>query len=291
MRYHVSADGVARECRAKTQETCRAVSSDGQPAPHAEFSSPDEARRFAERINASQYEPWDTTSRGGYFADGVGADEEAIAARSEAVMTGADLTIDEDEIDSEGRFSELSRDSTLRFVLDDDPKNSRPSGYQAWKVYGSEEDLAEFMDMGGSSEAFSYGERRGDWGESMPITIARAGGHALKDRQLSASGYDESFEVKDGSLVADGHNLGKLHEITADEVNDWTTTVWNENQNLEDGDVILTEDYDSQEPTAYARIGDKYYRAGGETRTGSEAVVSTEEALSIVAREHRRYSS
>ena len=154
MRYHVSADGVSRECRAQTQESCRATSSDGQPAPHGEFNSPEDARRFAEKINESQYQPWDTTSRGGYFADGVGADEATIAANSEAVMTGADLTIDEDEIDSEGRFLELSRDSTLRFVIDEDPRNSRPSGYQAWKVYGSEEDLAEFMDMGGSSDSF-----------------------------------------------------------------------------------------------------------------------------------------
>lgn len=164
MKYHVSADGMARVCRAQSEESCRATGSDGDTAPHGEFSNPEEAQRFAEQLNADAYDPWSTNSKGDYYADGVGPDESVIAAKSEAVLSGMDLAIDVDDLDSDGKLEEIGEDSSLRFILDKEIGGTA-SGYPAWKVYGNEADLKEFLENNDQPD-LPYGEHKISTGPS-----------------------------------------------------------------------------------------------------------------------------
>lgn len=51
IKYHISQDGVARPCKAQSQDRCTAVGPSGDAAPHAEFNSQADAQSFAEAIN------------------------------------------------------------------------------------------------------------------------------------------------------------------------------------------------------------------------------------------------
>lgn len=70
-RYHVSQDGVSRVCKAATADSCTAVGVDGESAPHGEFSSADEARRFAESVLEK--------SSLGDGLDGISREKDAVA--------------------------------------------------------------------------------------------------------------------------------------------------------------------------------------------------------------------
>ncbi len=50
-KFHVSDDGVPRPCKAQSAGSCPVRSEDGESVPHGDFSSLQEAERFAEKVN------------------------------------------------------------------------------------------------------------------------------------------------------------------------------------------------------------------------------------------------
>jgi len=62
-RYHVSADGQARRCAAKSADSCRVIGLGLETPPHGEFETRDEANKFAEKHTANFFTPEEVAKR------------------------------------------------------------------------------------------------------------------------------------------------------------------------------------------------------------------------------------
>lgn len=62
-RYHVSEDGNARRCAAKSAATCRINGFGDEPPVHGEFATREEANKFAEETTANFYTPEEVAKR------------------------------------------------------------------------------------------------------------------------------------------------------------------------------------------------------------------------------------
>jgi len=77
---------------------------------------------------------------------------------------------------------------------------------------------------------------------------------------------DSEYRVEGGRLVAyaegEDFDLGELREISTEEMNRWSQETFSQDASFQDGEIFPVYDEDGDEAGAFARFGDKYYRAG-----------------------------
>lgn len=66
-KWHISEDGVVRECRAETSDRCPALGPDGEESPH--FVDKDEGEVFKEEMMKTQYGAFSTLSKDSPVSD------------------------------------------------------------------------------------------------------------------------------------------------------------------------------------------------------------------------------
>lgn len=114
-------------------------------------------------------------------------------------------------------------------------------------------------------------------GQFWTAVMANAEAHRLSkeaagrvaDRTAFSTDMTDSSEyrVQGGRLRAqfegEDYDLGELKEVSREEINSWSQETFQEDADFQDGEVFPVYDEDGDEIGAYARFGDKYYRAGG----------------------------
>lgn len=96
---------------------------------------------------------------------------------------------------------------------------------------------------------------------------------AVADRSAYTTdmGDDLEYRVEGGRLTAniDGEDfdLGELREISTAEANSWSQETFGGDIDLQEGEIFPIYDEEEDEAGAFARFGDKYYRASTSSET------------------------
>lgn len=267
-RYHVSEDGTPRVCKAQSPESCTARGVDGDPAPHGDFADANAARRFAESVIE------DSSIGSGL----VGIGREATPGVPRSQDTPAAIMVDNTpavdgwkkirDLESGDRGAHL--EGPMGVLLE--PQSSG-QGWDLTDENGSDqgsfdslndalEDLDRlhgFSEDEGYAQAFRDAEHRSEGG-GLIGTVA--------DRTAFSTDMTDSSEyrVEEGKLKAvfegESYSLGELREVSPEEVNSWSQASFGEDAKFQDGEVFPVYDEDGDAAGAFARFGDKFYRAG-----------------------------
>lgn len=110
------------------------------------------------------------------------------------------------------------------------------------------------------------------------------------DRTAFSTDMTDSSEyrVQGGRLRAqfegEDYDLGELREVSREEINSWSQETFQEDANFQDGEVFTVYDEDGDETGAYARFGDRYYRASKAQATEPTTGIPDREATPGVPR-------
>lgn len=97
--------------------------------------------------------------------------------------------------------------------------------------------------------------------------LSKEAAGTVADRTAFSTDMTDSSEyrVQGGRLRAqfegEDYDLGELKEVSREEINSWSQETFQEDADFQDGEVFPVYDEDGDETGAYARFGDKYYRA------------------------------
>lgn len=253
-RYHVSEDGTPRICTAQSSESCTARGVDGEAAPHGDFTDANEARRFAESVleESALGDGLSSTAREREVIENFpnpNAERDAEREVMESIPgpgAGDNRTLEE-------RADDL-RESVKDFKNPNTPHSQIEEIRQFWTANGV---ANQFM---ASAEAVRLSKEARLKADS-----------AVADRTAFSTDMTDSSEyrVEGGNLKAEfegeDYDLGELREISREEINSWSQGSFGEDADFQDGEIFTLYDENGDENGAYARFGDKFYRAAGET--------------------------
>lgn len=259
-RYHVSEDGTPRVCITQTAESCTAIGVDGDSAPHGDFNTPEEARRFAESVLEKN------------LGDGLSStvsEREVIESFPNPNAQGdTEREITENFPGSGGNDSRTleERSDDLRESV----KDFRDPRTPASQI----EEIRQFWAANGVSNQFMASAESVRLSKEAEKLKANA---TVADRPAFSTDMTDSSEyrVENGNLKAtfegEDYDLGELREVSREEINSWSQDSFQEDANFQDGEVFPVYSDDGEEAGAYARFGDKFYRAGGAEPEKDEA--------------------
>lgn len=104
----------------------------------------------------------------------------------------------------------------------------------------------------------------------------------VADRSAFSTDMTDSSEyrVQGGRLKAqfegEDYDLGELREVSREEINSWSQETFQEDANFQDGEVFPVYSEDGDEAGAYARFGDRYYRASTAEASDSAGIPDRE---------------
>lgn len=122
------------------------------------------------------------------------------------------------------------------------------------------EEIRRFWAANGVSNQFAASA------EAHRLSKEAAG--TVADRSAFSTDMTDSSEyrVQGGRLRAqfegEDYDLGELREVSREEINSWSQETFQEDADFQDGEVFPVYGEDGDEAGAYARFGDRYYRAG-----------------------------
>lgn len=250
-RYHISKDGAPRICTAQTAESCTAVGVDGDSAPHGDFNTPEEARRFAESVLEKSLGDGlsSTVSEREVIEDFPNPDGQRDAERE--VTENFPGPGGNDSRTLEERADDL-RESVKDFR---DPRTSASQIEEIRQFWAANGVSNQFMASAESVRLSKEADRI-----KADVTVA--------DRPAFSTDMTDSTEyrVEGGRLKAEfegeSYDLGGLREVSKDLVDEWSGEMLQEDANFQDGEVFPIYTDEGNEAGAYARFGEKYYLAG-----------------------------
>lgn len=234
-RYHISNDGAPRVCNAQTAESCTAVGVDGDSAPHGDFNTPEEARRFAESVLEKS------------LGDG-------LSSIGRLAENGEKKAWNHPDYDEFNGLIGLDT-SAEREVIEEFPNPNAERDAER-------DTIRSFWKDNGVANQFAAME------EAATILKEEASASTVTDRPAFSTDMTDSTEyrVEGGRLKAEfegeSYDLGGLREVSKDLVDEWSGEMLQEDANFQDGEVFPIYTDEGNEAGAYARFGEKYYLAG-----------------------------
>lgn len=169
----------------------------------------------------------------------------------------------EKSIESDG-LSSASRDNRSLEERADDLRESVKDFRNPSTPHSQIEEIRQFWAANGVANQFAASAEAVRLSKEAEKSKGAA---AVADRAAFSTDMTDSSEyrVEGGRLKAEfegeSYDLGELREVSTEEINSWSQDSFGEDASFQDGEVFPVYSEDGEESGAYARFGDRYYRA------------------------------